>query len=438
VHQACARIRQAAQRDKRLRFTSLYHHITSIDTLREAYYRLKRDARAGSDKVTWQEYGRELESNLADLSARLKRGAYRARPALRTYIPKPDGRQRPLGMLVLEDKLAQTATVMVLNAIYEVDFLGFSYGFRPGRSQHRALDALAVGVEKKDVIWILDADIRGFFDAIDHEWLIKFIEHRIGDQRVIRLIRKWLKAGVLEDGVVSHPEEGTPQGGVVSPLLANIFLHYVLDLWAHHWRTRHAERDMIIVRYADDFVIGFRWKRDADRFLTALHERLRRFKLELHPDKTRLIEFGRWAAHNRAKRGAGKPETFTFLGFTHICGKTKQRGWFQLVRVTERKRMRAKLAVLKHELKVRCNDPVPETGAWLGSVLRGHYQYYGVPLNYHALAQFRHHVRHLWRRALSRRSQKGHVTCRRMRRLAKRWLPEPRLCHPYPNVRLGV
>lgn len=437
MQMGCDRVRKAAQRDKRLRFTSVFHHIANKDTLREGYYRLNRQAAPGVDKETWKSYGRELESNLEGLCGRLRRGAYRAKPVQRAYIPKMDGRLRPLGLTVLEDKIVQQATVTVLNAIYETDFLGFSYGFRPGRNPHQALDALAIGLERKRVRWVLDADIRGFFDAISHEWMIKFIEHRIGDQRVVRLIRKWLNAGVLEDGKLMHPDGGTPQGGVISPLLANIYLHYVLDLWTHHWRRHDARGEVIIVRYADDFVVGFQRKEEAERFLSELRSRFAKYGLELHPGKTRLVEFGRWACINRAKRGEGKPETISFLGFTHICGKTKK-GWFQVRRITERKRMIAKLKEVKAELAHRWHDPIPEVGRWLGSVVRGHCQYYGVPLNYQAIDHFRRSIRWLWRRALERRSQRAKVKNERMKRIAERWLPTAHICHPYPNQRLCV
>jgi group II intron reverse transcriptase/maturase len=434
---ARARVRIAARKDKRLRFTALLHHITDIDTLREAYFRLNRKAAPGVDEVTWHEYGENLEENLRELSQRLKRGAYRAKPVRRTYIPKADGRQRPLGVTTLEDKLVQLAVVEVLNAIYEIDFLGFSSGFRPGRGPHDALDALAVGLERKKVSFVLDADIRGFFDAISHEWMVKFLEHRIADRRVVRLIQKWLNAGVMEEGKLTQPEVGTPQGGSVSPLLANVYLHYVLDLWAQQWRQKQTQGDVIIVRYADDFIVGFQHQSDAERFLAELRERLAKFGLELHPDKTRLIEFGRFAAANREKRGSGKPETFNFLGFTHVCGTTKK-GWFQVRRLTMRKRMRAKLLEVKTELGRRWHDPVPEVGRWLGSVVRGHSQYYGVPLNFQALESFRTQVKWHWQRALLRRSQKATFSWRRMRRLADQWLPRVRIYHPYPTERLRV
>jgi len=437
LHSALDRVRQAACRDKQMKFTALWHHVYNVERLREAYLALRRDAAAGLDGQTWQAYGQELESNLKNLSDRLARGVYRAKPVKRVYIPKADGRQRPIGIPVLEDKIVQRAAVQVLNAVYETDFLGFSYGFRPGRSAHMALDALAVGIQTKKVSWLLDADIRGFFDTLDHEWLIKFVERRIADHRVVRHIQKWLNAGVMENGKRVEQEEGTPQGGSISPLLANIYLHYVLDLWADQWRKTRASGDVVIVRYADDFVVGFQHESDARRFLEELRERFRQFNLELHAEKTRVIEFGRFASERRARRGQGKPETFNFMGFTHACDKTKK-GKFMVLRRTMAKRMRAKLKNLKEELRRRMHDAVSDVGRWLGQVLNGHYRYYGVPRNYAMLDSFRQRVRRLWHRALNRRSQMGVVTEERLRRVADIWLPTPRICQPYPDVRLRV
>ena len=434
---ALARVREAAERDKTVRFTALLHHIYNIEQLRAAYFALKREAAPGVDGERWRHYGEALEENLADLSGRLKRGAYRAKPVKRAYIPKADGRQRPLGIPTLEDKLVQRTTVEVLNAIYETDFLGFSYGFRPGCSPHHALDALYAGLLTGKVNWVLDADIRGFFEAINHAWLVKFIEHRIADRRVGRLIQKWLNAGVLEDGTRTRSEEGTPQGGSISPLLGNVYLHYVFDLWAQRWRKTQAHGDVIVVRYADDFSVGFQNRADAERFLADLRERFTQFNLELHPEKTRLLEFGPYAAENRRRAGQGKPETFDFLGFTHICGK-KRNGRFTVVRQTIRKRLQAKLSEVKAELRRRRHDPIPAVGTWLRQVVGGHIRYYGVPMNSPALAVFRFRVGWLWHRALARRSQTGHVTWERMRRLIERWLPPARICHPYPLRRLGV
>lgn len=438
VQQALQRVRQAAARNKRLQFTALLHHVYNPELLRQAYLALKRNAAPGIDGQTWHEYGRNLDANLQDLSNRLKRGAYRAKPVRRAYIPKADGRQRPLGVPALEDKLVQRAMVEVLNAVYETDFLGFSYGFRPRRNQHNALDALYAGLLTTKVNWVLDADIRGFFDALDHEWLVKFIEHRIADRRVVRLIRKWLNAGVLEDGVRTQTETGTVQGGSISPLLANVYLHYVFDLWVQSWRKKKACGDVIVVRYADDFIVGFQHRYEAEAFLADLRERFAKFRLELHPEKTRLIEFGAGAIHSRRRRGQGKPETFNFLGFTHICARKRSNGMFTVLRHTDRQRLNKKLAEVKAELRRRITDPIPEVGKWLASIITGHAQYYGVPLNNSALHMFRNRVGWLWHRTLLRRSQTGYVPWTRMYRLIARFLPVARVCHPYPLRRLGV
>ena len=437
LSQALDRVRQAARRDKRLRFTTLWHHVDDVERLRRHYFAMKRTSAPGVDGETWEHYGEKLEENLQDLSGRLKRGAYRAKPVRRAYIPKGDGRQRPLGVPALEDKLVQRVVAEVMGAIYEADFKGFSYGFRPGRGQHNALDAVTVAIHRRKVSGVLDADIRGFFEAIDHEWLVKFVEHRIADQRIIRQLRKWLKAGVLEDGNLRYAECGTPQGGSISPLLANLYLHYVLDLWVDWWRRTQTDKDVVIVRYADDFIIGFQVRADAERFLRELRERLLKFGLELHDDKTRLIEFGRFAAGTRERLGKGKPETFNFLGFTHRCAKTRKREQFVVVRKTMRKKMQAKLHDLKRELRKRLHDPVPEVALWLGSVLRGHYAYYGVPFNGRALSSFRRQVVRLWFKALRRRSQKTKLTWERMQRLQK-YLPQPRIVHLHPGERLCV
>src|SRR5271167_2564883 len=434
--QALERIRQAARQRRKEKFTALFHHLT-IDLLEDAFDELKEDAAAGVDGLTWKEYDANLEHNLEDLHARLHRGAYRALPSRRVYIPKPDGRQRPLAVAALEDKIVQRATAAVLNAIYEEDFLGFSYGFRPGRGAHDALDALAVGITGKKVNFILDADIRAFFDEVSRDWLIRFVEHRIGDPRIIRLIQKWLKAGVLEDGVVTDSGRGTGQGSVISPLLANIYLHYGFDLWAERWRRREATGDMIIVRYADDIIVGFEHEDDARRFLEAMRERLGQFALSLHPDKTRLIEFGRHAANRRAQRGLGKPETFAFLGFTHICAKSR-RGYFLLKRKSRRDRMRVKLQAIKQELRRRMHQPIPVQGKWLGQVVSGCFNYHAVPTNSRALRAFRFFVTDLWRQTLRRRSQKDGITWERITRLADDWLPKPKILHPWPKQRFAV
>jgi group II intron reverse transcriptase/maturase len=430
------RVREAARRDKTTRFTTLLHHVTP-KLLEEAYRGLKRSAAAGIDGQTWKDYGEQLASNLADLHGRIHRGAYRAKPGRRSYIAKADGTQRALAIAAIEDKIAQSAVSEVLNAIYEEDFLGFCYGFRKKKSQHDALSALATALLKRKVNWVLDADIRGFFDAIDHEWMRKFVEHRVGDQRVVRLIMKWLKAGVMEEGKWIEPEQGTPQGGTISPLLANIYLYYAFDTWAHHWRKRKAKGDVVIVRYADDFVVGFEHREDAERFRIELGERLRKFALELHPDKTRVVEFGRFAAERRARRGEGKPETFTFLGFTHVCTKNR-RGWFHLGRVTNRKRMTRKLHEIGTELKARRHDPIPEQGRWLRSVVQGHDNYYAVPGNMEALRAFRRGIVWLWRTALRRRSQRTRLTEARMQRLCAKWLPPAEILHLSPNEPFAV
>lgn len=434
---ALERVRQAAKKDRKLRFTALLHHIYNLETLRMAYFSLKREAAPGVDGETWRHYGEALETNLRDLSERLERGAYRAKPVRRVYIPKADGRPRPLGVTALEDKIVQRAAVEVLNAIYEIDFLGFSYGFRPGRSPHQALDALYTGLLRRKVNWVLDLDVRSYFDKISHEWLVKLIEHRIADRRVVRLIQKWLNAGVLEDGKHLRVEEGTPQGGSASPLLANIYLHYVFDLWVQAWRRKRARGDVIVVRFADDIVLGFQVKSDAEQFRAELTERFRKFAPELHPEKTRLLEFGPFAVASRKRRGEGKPETFNFLGFTHSCSETKG-GRFTARRRTIRKRMQAKLREVKTELRRRMHDPIPEVGTWLRSVVLGHLRYYGVPMNGPALYTFRSQVGWLWHRVLSRRSQRGRVCWDRMRRLIGRWLPPVRIVHPYPLRRMGV
>ena len=437
LQSALDRVRQAASNDRELRFTTLWHHVYDVRRLREAYLSMKRNASPGVDGQTWKQYGEDLESHLEDLSDRLRRGAYRAKPVRRVFIPKADGRLRSLGVPALEDKIVQRATAEVLSAIYETDFVGFSYGFRPGRSPHHALDAVSVGITRKKVSWVLDADIRGFYDAVDHEWLVKFVEHRIADRRVVRHVKKWLKAGVMEDGKRRRVEEGTPQGSSVSPILSNLYLHHVFDLWAQQWRQKHAHGEMIVARFADDLIAGFQYKSDAERFWAEMRERFRRFNLELHPEKTRLIEFGRFAARTRKRRGQGKPETFDFLGFTHICA-TKRNGKFTVLRQTMKKRLRAKVKAVKTELRIRLHDPVPEVGRWLASVVRGHAQYYGVPRNSRAINLFRHQVIGLWYRSLRRRSQKTRLTWSRMYRLARRWIPYVRISHPYPEQRLCV
>ena len=431
------RVREAAERDRGQKFTALLHHVYDIERLRTAYRALNPKAAAGMDGETWKHYGEGLEGNLQNLSERLRRGAYQASPARRVMIPKGDGGQRPLGVLVLEDKIVQRAVAEVLNAIYEPEFAGFSYGFRPERGAHDALDALATGILTQKVNWVLDADIRSFFDKLDRGWLVKFLEHHVGDGRVIRLVKKWLAAGVLEGDEWKATEAGTVQGGSISPLLANVYLHYVLDTWVKRWRETRAKGEVIVVRYADDFVVGFEHRAEAERFMTELKERFQKFGLELHSEKTRLIEFGRFAADNRAKRGDGKPETFAFLGFTHICGKTRG-GRFAVIRHTMRKRLKAKLKEVATYLKRRMHDGIPALGAYLRAVVTGHMNYYAVPFNIEAIKDFRYRLVLLWRQSLSRRSQKARVAWDRMKELEKRWIPPARICHPFPDERLRV
>jgi RNA-directed DNA polymerase len=433
---ALDRVREAARRDGKMRFTALFHHVT-IDRLRASFLALRRKAAAGVDGVTWEQYAENLEENLQDLHARLQTGAYRAKPSRRVFIPKADGRQRPLGIVTLEDKLVQRAVVEVLNAIYEEDFLGFSYGFRPGRSQHDALDALAVGIHRKRVGWVLDADIRGFFDAIDHVWLEKFVAHRIADPRIQRLIAKWLRAGVLEDGEKVVQEVGSPQGATVSPLLANIYLHYAFDLWVEWWRRRHASGDVLVVRYADDIIIGFQRQADARRFQEELRQRLAKFGLELHPEKTRLIAFGRFAADMRKRWGQGKPETFDFLGFTHMCGQTKN-GRFEVDRRTTKSRMVRTLKAVRRMLMEMRHRSIPEQGTRLHRFLRGYFGYYAVWTNLRRLQGFRTEVIRAWMRALRRRGQRHRLNWARMARLVRRWVPSVRALHPWPVQRFDA
>ena len=437
VSQGLGGVREAARRDKKQKFTALLHHVT-VGLLRDSYYSLKKQAAPGVDGVTWQQYGEGVEERLQDLHNRVHRGAYRAQPSRRIYIPKADGRQRPLGIAALEDKIVQQAVVTVLNQIYEEDFLGFSYGFRPGRSQHDALDALNVGLRRKKVSWVLDLDVRGFFDNVSHEWLVKFVEHRIADRRIIRLIQKWMKAGVSEEGEWTETKVGTPQGAVASPLLANIYLHYVFDLWVNQWRRKWAHGDMIVVRYADDAVLGFEHRNEAEAFLEQLQERMRKFGLELHSEKTRLIEFGRFAEDNRKRRGEGKPETFDFLGFTHICGKTRKGNWFTVRRQTVKKRLRSKLQAVRQELRKRWHERIAETGDWLRSVVQGYFNYHAVPGNFAALQTFRREIAWAWLEALKRRSQRHRLPWGRFRSITDRYLPLPRILHPQPGVRFDA
>jgi RNA-directed DNA polymerase len=430
-------VRRAARQSKSVRFSALLHHIT-IDLLKQSYRSLERDSAPGNDGVTWQAYGENLEEKLKELHDRVHRGSYRARPARRTYIPKADGSKRPLSILCLEDKIVQQAVATVLEAIYEEDFLGLSYGFRPGRGQHDALDALHVGILRKRVNWVLDADIQGFFDAMAHAWIIRFLEHRIADKRILRLIAKWLKVGVVEDGRVTRSACGAPQGAVISPILANVYLHYVYDLWVHRWRRNKASGDMIVIRYADDTIVGFEREHEARVFLDDLKERMRKFELALHPDKTRLIRFGRYAAKQREKLGEGKPETFDFLGFTHFCTRSRKRGSFVIGRKTIKKRMLRRLQEVKTELRKRMHDPVAKTGRWVNQMLQGHLNYFAVSGNDPSLWWFFNEVRWRWLKSLKRRSQKAFLHWDEFTRLTDRFFPSIRILHPLPCHRFDA
>src|ERR1700756_1090476 len=437
VSNAQTRIRDAVTRNRQGKLTALLHHI-SIDVLRASFFDLKRSAAPGVDEMTWADYVENIEANLANLHRRVHTGAYRALPSRRTYIPKADGRQRPLGIAALEDKVVQAAVVAILTPIYEAEFLGFSYGFRPGRNQHQALDALAFGIGKRRINWVLDCDVESFFDKVSRDWLIRFVEHRIGDRRIIRLIAKWLMAGVLEDGRVIETEEGTPQGAVISPLLANIYLHHVYDQWVHQWRQRCATGDVIVVRYADDSIVGFEHRHEAEQSLADLKARLARFGLNLHPEKTRLIEFGRNAIANRRTRGLGKPETFDFLGFKHYCATRRDGSGFVLGRKPMAKRMRTKLREIKEQLMATRHDGIDGQGKWLAQVLRGWMAYYAVPMSGSAISAFRHHMIERWHGALMRRSQRRRLRWTRMKKIADRPQPFPRILHPWPEKRFLV
>ncbi len=430
------RVRQAAKKDKEAKFTALLHHVTP-ELLRKSYFALRRRASAGIDGVTWEQYGQNLGASLNELHSKLHRGAYRPKPTRRAYIAKTDGSMRPLGIASLEDKIVQRAVSEVMSAIYEEDFLGFSYGFRPGRGQHDALDALTVGILRKKVNWVLDLDIRRYFDTIDHGWMAKFLEHRIGDKRLLRIVQRWLRAGVMEGAELEMWRQGTPQGAVISPLLANIYLHYVFDLWVHAWRNKRAEGEMIVVRYADDAVVGFSSMRDAHRFRRELEARLKKFGLELHPEKTRLIEFGAFAHERRSRRGAGKPETFEFLGFTHICTKARS-GRFLLTRHTSKARMRTALRKLREEIMRRRHLSIEKQGKWLGRVVQGYLNYHAIPTNSPAIQQYRKQVVRHWHKALRRRSQRDRTSWGRTTRLADRWLPRAHILHPWPTERFDA
>jgi RNA-directed DNA polymerase len=431
VSQGLHGVRERARKNKQERFTALLHHVTAA-LLRDSFYRLKRKAAPGVDGVTWKEYETGLEDRLSDLHGRVHRGAYRALASKRKWIPKANGKLRPLGIAALEDKIVQSAVVTVLNQIYEEDFRGFSYGFRPGRGQHQALDALYVAIRGRKVNWILDMDLKGFFDNIGKDHLMEMVGRRIADPRVLRLIRKWLDAGIVEDGEWFETEKGTPQGAVISPLLANIYLHYVLDQWTDQWR-RKAQGDVIIVRYADDAVIGFQHPHEAQKFLKELREHLRQYGLELNEDKTRLIRFGRYARLNREERGEGKPEAFTFLGFRHICAENRL-GRFEIRRITDGDRRRKKLQAIKQDLRRRMHEPVARTGEWLKSVLHGYYQYHAVPGNLTVLKRFRRQVARYWFHALGQRSQRR-PTWEKLGALFDQWLPAPRVVHEFPDAR---
>jgi RNA-directed DNA polymerase len=429
-------VRQAARQSKEERFTALLHHITA-DLLTRSYFALKRNAAPGIDGVTWQAYGEDLEEKLTNLHGRIHSGSYRARPARRIYIPKPVGSKRPLSILCLEDKIVQQAVVYVLEAIFEEDFLGFSYGFRPGRGQHDALDALYTGIFRKKVNWVLDADIQGFFDAMSHDWILRFLRHRIADKRILRLIKKWLEVGIDDDGLIKRSSRGTPQGAVISPILANIYLHYVFDLWANVWR-RKAPGDVIIIRFADDVILGFQHQHEARRFLRDLRERVCKFELTLHPDKTKLIHFGRFAASQCRERGWKKPGTFDFLGFTHFCTRSYDKKHFVIGRKTIGKRMRSRMQDIKMALRKRMHDPIAETGAWLRKVLTGHLNYYAVPGNGRSLRWFVFQVTRQWLWTLRRRSQKARMTWERFKGILKRFFPPVRICHPFPCNRFDA
>jgi RNA-directed DNA polymerase len=430
-------VRQAARQDKKVRFTALLHHIT-VDLLKQSYTALARDAAPGIDGVTWQAYGENLDTKLKALHDRIHKGSYRARPAKRTYIPKADGSKRPLSVWCLEDKVVQQAVVTVLEAVYEEDFVGFSYGFRPGRGQHDALDALHVGILRRRVNWVLDADIRGFFDAMSHSWTLRFLKHRIADKRILRLVAKWLRVGVVEAGREIRSARGAPQGAVISPILANIYLHYVFDLWVHQWRRRKATGDVIVVRYADDTIVGFEHEHEAQAFLHDVQERMGMFDLALHPEKTRLIRFGRHAAKQRAARGEGKPEVFDFLGFTHYCTRSRKWGSFVIGRKTVKKRMRRTLEAIKVELRKRMHDPIVKTGAWVRQMLNGYLNYFAVPGNDKSLWWFCNEIRWRWLKALRRRSQTARLDWDRFVRITNRFFPPIRVRHPMPCHRFDA
>ncbi len=427
-------VRRKAESDRSIKFTSLLHHVTAT-LLRESYYHLRKDAASGVDDETWYEYYEGHWDRIENLRERIHKGSYRAQPSKRAYVTKEDGSQRPLGIAALEDKIVQQAICTVLNQIYETDFVDFSYGFRENRNQHKALDALYVGITSRKINWILDADIKGFFDNLNHEMLMDFLKKRVADKRVLRLISKWLKTGFIENGKRVRQERGTPQGSVISPLLANIYLHYALDIWVSMWRKTKAKGDMIIVRFADDFVIGFQYYEEAVTFLAALHRRLSKYELTLHPQKTRLIEFGKYASGNRRKKGKGKPETFDFLGFTHMCSKNRK-GDFFLRRKTKRKQLKRKLKEVKDELRERMHERIKVTGEWLATVITGHTNYFAVPGNMDAVKEFYKQCMRQWLRTLRRRSHKAQkLTWEVFLKKVEDQIPRPRMVHPFPEQR---
>lgn len=430
------RVREAAKGNRSLRFDNLLHHIT-VPLLVQAYQALRKDAAPGVDGVDWVTYGVGVRQRLEQLHQAVHTGRYRPQPVRRQWIPKPDGRQRPLGIASVEDKVVQQALTWVLEAIYEVDFLGFSYGFRPGRSQHDALDAVYMAITTRKVGWVLDADIEACFDRIEHGKLLAVLGRRIADRRVLRLIEQTLAAGVLEEGKWQRTEAGVPQGAVISPLLANVFLHDAIDRWVHGWRERCARGTVSIVRYADDFVIGVQYRDDGERVREGLRQRLARYGLTLHPGKTRLMQFGRFAKADRKQRGLGKPETFDFLGFTHCCGVRRSDGGYALRRLSIAKRVRGFLRKIKQELRLHYAWSIARQGSWLRSKIQGYFQYHGVPGNQAALQLVRREVCRMWMRTLRRRSQRYDMTWQRFSSRVRRWIPTCKVVHPYPSQRFA-
>lgn len=438
LRDSLTRLGDAARRHKDLQFNNLLHHIT-LDCLSQAFYHLNKQAAKGVDEQDWHSYAEGLAQHLPRLHQQVQSGRYRAQAIKRVWIPKADGSQRPIGITSIEDKIVQQAVVWVLEAIYEQDFLGFSYGFRPNRSQHQALDAVYMAISVKKVGWIIDADLKAFFDTLNHDWMMRFLEHRIADRRVLRLIKGWLTAKV-QDGKQSQKSSlGTPQGGVISPLLANIYLHYVLDLWLQQWRKRRSRGDVYIVRYADDFIIGCQYRDDADGLLHAIKQRFAKFALSLNEQKTKLIEFGRFAGQNRAQRGQSKPDTFDFLGFTHACGEALSSGKFMLKRYTIKKKARAFLARVKAFIRNGiCYSPYA-VGNKLKQILTGYFNYFAIPGNQACIGMIRTEVCKYWLRTLRRRSQKGRTfNWQRLKGLVMLFIPHTRVRHPYPNQRLKV